>query len=52
MPASFQLEYQTIERKREETFLLTFEQIKAFAGISTGENAIDYLLGAYSLFPR
>ena len=52
MPASFQLEYQAINRKREETFLLTFEQIKAFSGISADENIIDYLLGAYLLFPR
>lgn len=50
--ASIQLEYQAIERKKEESFLLAFEQIRAFAGISTGENAIDYLLGAYCLFPR
>ncbi len=52
MPASAQKEYQVINRKREETFLLAFEQIKAFAGISSDENAIDYLLGAYLLFPR
>ncbi|WP_084610810.1 tyrosine-type recombinase/integrase [Synechocystis sp. PCC 7509] len=52
MPASFQIEYQAIERKREETFLLTFEQIKAFSGISSDENIIDYLLGAYLLSPR
>lgn len=50
--ASAQLEYRAIERKREEGFLLGFEQIKTFAGISANENAIDYLLGAYSLFPR
>ncbi len=48
---SAQLEYQAIERKKEEAFLTAFEQVKAFAGISAGENAIDYLLGAYSLFP-
>ncbi len=52
MPASAQLGYQAIERKREEAFLLAFEQIKAFAGISSDENVIDYLLGAYLLFPR
>ncbi len=52
MPASAQIEYQAIERKREETFLLAFEQVKAFAGISSDENVIDYLLGAYLLFPR
>ncbi len=51
-PASAQLEYQAINRKREETFLLAFEQLKAFAGISTNENVIDYLLGAYLLSPR
>jgi type 1 fimbriae regulatory protein FimB len=52
MPASAQKEYQAIERKREEVFLLAFEQIKAFAGISADENIIDYLLGAYLLSPR
>ena len=52
MPASAQLEYQAINRKREEIFLLTFNQIKAFSGISADENIIDYLLGAYLLFPR
>ena len=52
MPAEAQIEYQAINRKREETFLLTFEQIKAFSGISSDENVIDYLLGAYLLFPR
>ncbi len=50
--ASAHLEYQAIERKREEAFLLAFEQIKAFAGINSDENVIDYLLGAYLLFPR
>ncbi len=52
MPASFQLEYGAINRKREETFLLAFDQIKAFSGISADENIIDYLLGAYLLSPR
>ncbi len=52
MPASAQIEYQAIERKREESFLLAFEQIKAFSGISANENVIDYLLGAYLLSPR
>ncbi len=52
MPASTQIEYQAINRKREEAFLLAFEQVKAFAGISSDENVIDYLLGAYLLFPR
>ena len=52
MPASTQIEYQAINRKRESTFLLAFDQIKAFSGISADENIIDYLLGAYLLFPR
>ncbi len=52
MPASAQIEYGAIERKCEETFLLAFEQIIAFTGISSDENVINYLLGAYLLFPR
>ncbi len=52
MPAEAQIEYGAIERKREEIFLLAFEQIKAFAGISSDENVIDYLLGAYLLSLR
>jgi type 1 fimbriae regulatory protein FimB len=40
MPASFQLEYGAIERKREETFLLAFEQVKAFSDISSDEKAM------------
>ena len=52
MPASAQKEYQAINRKREETFLLAFDQIKAFSGISSDENAIDYLLGSYLLKSR
>ncbi len=52
MPASAHLEYQAINRKREETFFLAFDQIKAFSGISADENIIDYLLGAYLLSPR
>ncbi len=51
MPASAQIEYQAINRKREETFLLAFDQIKAFSGISADDNIIDYLLGAYLLSP-
>lgn len=52
MPAEAQKEYGAIERKREETFLRTFDQIEAFSGISSDENIIDYLLGAYLLSPR
>lgn len=52
MPASAQIEYQAINRKREETFLLAFDQIKVFSGISADENIIDYLLGSYLLKSR
>lgn len=45
-------EYRAIERKREEAFLSALKRMKAFTGIATDQNAIDYLLGAYSLFPR
>lgn len=45
-------EYGAIERKREEAFLLVLERMKAFTGIATAQNVIDYLLGAYLLFPR
>lgn len=51
MSDSALLEHQVIDRKREEAFLTAFEQVKAFAGVSADENAIDYLLGAYFLFP-
>ena len=52
LSASAQKEYCTIERKREEVFLHTLERLKAFTGIAALENLIDYVLGAYSLFPQ
>ena len=45
-------EYCAIDRFREEAFLLVLERMKAFTGISTAQNIIDYLLGAYLLFPQ
>jgi len=40
-----------IDCKREEGFLLASNQIKAVAGTSADENAIDYLSGEYLLSP-
>lgn len=44
-------EYRAIEPEQRAAFLTALEQIKAFTGIQFHENVIDYLLGAYSLFP-
>ena len=52
LSAAAQQEYCAIERKREEAFLHALERLKAFTGITALENAIDYLLGAYLLFPH
>lgn len=46
------IEYHAIERKREEAFLKAIERMKTFSGITIYENVIDYLLGAFLLFPR
>ncbi len=46
------IEYHAIERKREEAFLNVLERMKTFSGITIYENVIDYLLGAFLLFPR
>jgi type 1 fimbriae regulatory protein FimB len=45
-------EYMAIERKQEEAFLNAIEQMKNFTGITIYENLIDYLMGAFLLFPR
>lgn len=45
-------EYMAISRKREEAFLNALERMKNFTGITIYENVIDYLLGAFLLFPR
>jgi type 1 fimbriae regulatory protein FimB len=46
-----QQEYYAIKRKTEEKFWLALEKIKAFSGITADFNVIDYLLGAFILFP-
>ncbi|WP_250126275.1 tyrosine-type recombinase/integrase [Chroococcidiopsis sp. CCMEE 29] len=45
-------EYGAIRRKQEEAFLIALERMKAFTGIGVEQNVIDYLLGAFLLFPR
>ncbi|MBE9053407.1 tyrosine-type recombinase/integrase [Nostocales cyanobacterium LEGE 11386] len=49
--AQEQQEYYAIKRKTEENFWLALEKIKAFSGITANFNVIDYLLGAFMLFP-
>lgn len=45
-------EYRAIEPEQASAFLAVLTRIKAFSGIQFFENVIDYVLGAYSLFPR
>jgi type 1 fimbriae regulatory protein FimB len=47
-----EIEYHAIERKQEDAFLIALEKIKANTGIAAKGNLIDYLLGAFLLFPR
>ncbi|OWY65333.1 integrase [cyanobacterium TDX16] len=45
-------EYQTIAKFQEDSFLAAIRRLRAFTGIGHYQNVIDYLLGAYALFPR
>jgi len=45
-------EYRAIERKQKPAFLAALERMKAFTGINLYENLIDYVLGAFLLFPQ
>lgn len=45
-------DYYAITSKQESAFFKTLEQLKAFSGITLHENVINYLLGAFLLFPR
>jgi type 1 fimbriae regulatory protein FimB len=45
-------ELSAISQLQAENFLAALKQLKEFTGIGGYENVIDYLLGAYSLFPR
>lgn len=45
-------EYGDIPTLAEDTFLAAIRQLRAFTGIQFYQNIIDYLLGAYALFPK
>jgi len=45
-------DYRAIERSQVTAFKAALEKLKAFAGIAVYQNVIDYLLGAFLLFPR
>jgi len=45
-------EYRAIDQAQESAFLTALERMKAFSGIKVYQNVIDYLLGAFLLFPR
>ena len=44
-------EYLAISQLKDEAFWATLKQLKDFTGIQRYESLLDYLLGAYSLFP-
>lgn len=50
--ASAEQEYLALPQKQESAFLTALERLKAFTGIAVYQNVIDYLLGAFLLFPR
>lgn len=52
LPPQEEIEYRAILRQQEEGFLNALEKIKAFTGITAYDNLIDYLLGAFLLFPH
>lgn len=45
-------EYRAIDRTTIAGFKAALEKVKAFSGIAVYQNVIDYLLGAFLLFPR
>lgn len=45
-------EYGEITKFQEDTFLAAIKRLRAFTGIGHYQNVIDYLLGAYALFPK
>ena len=47
-----QQELKAIDKTTEAAFLAALKQLQVFSGIQIYENVIDYLLGAYSLFPK
>ncbi len=45
-------EYGEITKFQEDTFLAAIKRLRAFIRIGHYQNVIDYLLGAYALFPQ
>lgn len=45
-------DYRAIDKAQVNAFKAALEKLKAFAGIAVYQNVIDYLLGAFLLFPR
>jgi type 1 fimbriae regulatory protein FimB len=45
-------DYNAIGQEQEDAFLAAIKQLRAFSGIGFYENVVDYLLGAYLLFPK
>jgi type 1 fimbriae regulatory protein FimB len=45
-------DYRAIDEAQVNAFKAALEKLKAFAGIAVYQNVIDYLLGAFLLFPR
>lgn len=51
-PPHEEQEYGAIAQSQADTFLAALAKLKTFTGIQGDENLIDYLLGAFLLFPR
>ena len=47
-----QEKYYAISSAQKNAFFKTLDQIKVFSGITLYQNTIDYVLGAFSLFPQ
>lgn len=52
LSAADQEKYYAISSAQKNAFFTTLEQIRVFTGITLEQNTIDYLLGAFSLFPQ
>lgn len=52
LSAADQEKYYAISSAQTNAFFKTLDQIKVFSGITLDQNTIDYLLGAFSLFPQ
>ncbi len=50
--AEAEQEYRAMKPQQKTAFLAALERMRGFSGITTKENTIDYLLGAFLLFPH